>query len=290
MEQTNTMVENKELAGRVAQLIEILPPMPENIVRLMNARLDSPQDIKHVRSLIESDPGLCTDFLHLAADFSVGSDEVVETVEDAVRLIGVQPLVQLIAVTFARNSIRREFSQLVYLNDYFEHSRDISIACRILARLCKLPKHDCEMFTVAGLIHDIGRLVIMVAGNRLSVRLMGTSWDKMISVLPDEKRIMGLNHCEVGMQLCKKWNFSPVLQEGVLRHHTPLENAEFSFPGGIIFVAHFVSYSDLTGDILSTMLGTVFLANLNLPLTSFAKAQRVFHARVRSYHQDLPSA
>jgi hypothetical protein len=94
---------------------------------------------------------------------------------------------------------------------------------------------------------------------------------------------MGLNHCEVGMQLCKKWNFSPILQEGILRHHTPLENANFSFPGGIIFVSHFVSYSDLTGDILSTMLGTVFLANLNLPVADFAKAQRMFHARARSH-------
>jgi HD-like signal output (HDOD) protein len=290
MERVEKIEDKKELARRVAQLIEILPPMPENITRLMTARLDSPQDFKQVRSLIDNDPGLCTDLLHLAGDFSLGSNEVVETVDDAVRLIGIQPLVQLIGVAYARYSIRKEFAQLVYLNDYFEHSRDISIACRILAQLCKLPKHDCEMYTVAGLIHDIGRLVIMVAGNRLSVRLMGTSWDKMASVLPDEKQIMGLNHCEVGMQLCKKWNFSPILQEGILRHHTPLENADFSFPGGVIFVSHFVSYSDLTGDILSTMLGTVFLANLNLPITAFAEAQRLFHDRASSHPPDLPDA
>ena len=54
----------KKLARQVAGLIEVLPPMPENISRLMKADVDPHEGHKHVLALIADDPGLCTDFLH----------------------------------------------------------------------------------------------------------------------------------------------------------------------------------------------------------------------------------
>ena len=49
------------------------------------------------------------------------------------------------------------------------------------------------------------------------------------------KKILGLNHCEVGMQLCRKWNFSKLMQDGILRHHTPLIKNDLNYLGGLIF-------------------------------------------------------
>jgi HD-like signal output (HDOD) protein len=40
-----------------------------------------------------------------------------------------------------------------------------------------------------------------------------------------------LDHCRVGMQLCKKWNFSQLLQQAVLRHHSPLNDGDFDYLG-----------------------------------------------------------
>jgi len=278
MEQTRTIDEKKELAAKVAQLVQILPPMPENICRLMSASLDSGQVYKQIRSLVESDPGLCTDLLHLAGDFCLGSEQTVETIDDAVQQVGLEPLIQLIGVAYAKKTIRKQFAELRYLDEYFDHSRNISLCCQILASFHDMPQHKRQMYAVAGLIHDIGRLVIMIAANKTTVRLMGTSWDKMKTIIHDEKQILGLNHCEVGMQLCKKWNFSPILQEVVLRHHTPLIDQDFSFPGAMIFVSHFVSFSDFTGDILSAMLGPDLLTCLQMTVVDFAKAQKTFQS------------
>jgi len=273
------MEDKKKIAKKVAGLIKILPPMPENISRLMKAEAKPHEGQKQVLTMIASDPGLCTDLLHLACDFCKGTGRTVDTIDDAVKYIGTGPLVHLIAVSYTNKIIRKELSQLKYLEDYFEHSQDISLCCRILADICEIPAHEREMCAVAGLIHDIGRLIIMVASNKTSVRLVGTSWDKMKSVVGDETKILGLNHCDVGMQLCRKWNFSKIFQDGILRHHTPLIENDFNYLGGLIFLAHFVSFSDFTGDIISTVLGKELLDALEITPKQFIEAQQIYEMR-----------
>jgi HD-like signal output (HDOD) protein len=139
------------------------------------------------------------------------------------------------------------------------------------------------MCAVAGLIHDIGRLIILVASSKTSVRLIGTSWDKMKSVARNENEILGLNHCEVGMQLCRKWHFLKVLQDGILRHHTPLIKNDLNYLGGLIFVSHFISSSDFTGQIISTTLGQELLEALDLTEQKFLEAQQIYEIRIRKY-------
>lgn len=272
------MQEKEELAHKVALLINKLPPMPDNISRLMATEINSRQDYTEVLDLIENDPGLCADLLHLANDFCYDLGEIVETIDDAIQRIGIQPLVQLIGVSYAGNTIQEEFAALEHLNQYFEHSQDISRSCRILAEILEMPEHQREMYAVIGLIHDIGRLIIMIASNRISVPLMGTSWDKMISIVHDEKEIIGMDHCEVGMQLCSNWNFSPILNEGVLRHHTPLLGDDFNLTGAVIFVSHFVSFSDFTGQMLVEMLPAELLDRVNLSKNAFQKAQEIYNS------------
>jgi len=108
---------------------------------------------------------------------------------------------------------------------------------------------------------------------------LGTLWDKMASVVHDEKASLGTNHCDVGMQICRKWNFSPIIQEGVLRHHAPLVNSDFSFPGAVIFISHFLSASDPSGDIISTLLATKVLDKLKLSAADFDKAKDIYKSR-----------
>jgi hypothetical protein len=82
----------------------------------------------------------------------------------------------------------------------------------------------------------------------------------------------------VGQHLCRKWKFSEWLTEGVLRHHTPLTAAGFSFPGAMIFVAHFVSMSDLTGEIIASLLPTELLARLGLDTEALTAAKEKYFA------------
>jgi len=272
------MNKKRELSHKIRQIVGKLPLFPHDIDKLLKIAVKPSQDNVEILRLIKSDPGLSKELLQLARSY-YGTAEAIETIDDAVRCIGIQPLVQLIGVSYARSAIQEEFASLKYLNEYLDHSEDISIGCRILAEISNMSREQLEIYTVAGLVHDIGRLAIMVATNRTSAHVLGTLWDKMASVIHDEKTALGTNHCEVGMRICRKWNFSPVIQEGVSRHHTPLINSDFSFPGGLIFISHFLSASDPSGDIISRLLPAEIMGKLNLTAAYFNKARNIYKSR-----------
>jgi len=272
------MNKKRELSRKIRQIVGKLPLFPHDIDKLLKIAVKPSQDNVEILRLIKSDPGLSKELLQLARSY-YGTAEEIETIEDAVRHIGIQPLVQLIGVSYARGAIEEEFAALKYLNEYLDHSEDISIGCRVLAEVSDMPREQLEIYTVAGLIHDIGRLAIMVATNRTSAHVLGTLWDKMASVVHDEKAALGTNHCDVGMQICRKWNFSPIIQEGILRHHTPLIDNDFSFPCGLIFISHFLSASDPSGEIISTLLPAEILGKLNIIAADFDKARNIYKSR-----------
>lgn len=270
------MESKKKLESQVVELVQRLPPMPKNIDSLLRS---PEEDHRYEEELIElagQDPGLCADLLHLANSCYGTSGKHIETIAEAVSIVGYLPLIQLVGVWYAKGIILKEFSLLEHLDDYFLHSQEISLGCRILSELSGAKPHGSNVLAVAGLIHDMGRLVIMLASNRTTARLMGTPWDKMKSIIQDERDILGMDHCIIGEQICNKWSFSPYMQEGVLRHHSPLINNDFSYLGGMIFMTHFVTNSDFTGEMLCRMLPIELIDKLGLDSNDITKAREEY--------------
>jgi len=267
-----------ELARQITELVDRLPLFPHNIDELLTTAVKPTEDNKEILRLIESDPDLSAELLQVARSY-YGTVAEINTIEDAVNQVGLRALVQLIGISYARNAIYEEFNALKYLNEYIDHSENISMSCRILAEICGVPQDELEIYTVAGLIHDVGRLAIMVASNRTSAHVLGTLWDKMASVIHDENATLGTDHCEIGMRICQKWNFSSIIQDGVLRHHSPIYDSEFSFAGALIFVSHFLSVSDPSGEILSSLMASEVLNKLALTSSDFDKARDIYKSR-----------
>jgi len=270
-----------ELSRKITRLVDGLPLFPTDIDKLLVAAVKPSEDNTEILRLIESDTKLRGELLGLARCY-FGQKKDFETVEDAIGQVGIQPLVQLIGISYARDAIRQEFAALKYLHDYVDHAEDIYITCGILGEICSLPRDQREINALAGLVHDVGRLAIMVASNKTSARVLGTLWDRMVSVVHEEKATLGTNHCDVGARICRRWNFSPVIQDAVLRHHTPLMNGDFSFAGALIFISHFVSVSDPSGEILETLLATEVLNKLDLSAADFDNAKNIYKSRTQN--------
>jgi HD-like signal output (HDOD) protein len=271
----------EKVSRKITQLVDNLPLFPTDINQLLTAAVKPSEDGTELLRLIESDSKQRSELLALARSY-FGATGDFGTIEDAVRQIGVQPLVQLIGISYARDAIRQEFAALKYLNDYIDHGEDIYTASDILGGICSLPREQRQMHALAGLVHDVGRLAIMVAGNKTSGRVLGTLWDRMVSVVHEEKAELGMDHCDVGARICRRWNFSPVIQEAVRRHHSPIMNGDFSFSGALIFLSHFVSASDPSGEILATLLATKVLSKLDLTLIDFEKARDQYESRTQN--------
>jgi hypothetical protein len=116
---------------------------------------------------------------------------------------------------------------------------------------------------------------MIAAGRQQHTALFGTAPGEMFSIVHDERTAMGMDHCDVGMYICRNWSLSPVLQEGVLRHHSPLLSSDFSRPGAFIFIAHFVAMHDITGDILAETVPPETFTNLGLTPDAVGLARRL---------------
>ena len=274
------MESQKNFEDKVTEFIHRLPPMPGNVGELLNAANVQEMDDDELLAFVKQDPGLCADLLHLANTFSIRPEGHDNTIEEAVSSVGIKPLIQLIGVWYARNILAKEFNMLDHLNDYFQHSQEISLACRTMSEILEADEHDCQVAYVAGLIHDMGRLAIILLSNKATAPLLGTPCAMTNTIVDDERKLLGLDHCRVGMQLCKKWNFSPLLQQAVLRHHSPLIDSDFDYMGAIIFICHFVACSDFTGETLAAMLPFELLSRLKLTPESFVKTQQIYFARM----------
>ncbi len=272
------MKKKQEFGRKIIELVDGLPIFPHEIDKLLAAALKPSEERGEILRLMEKEPEARKELLELTRSY-YATDEEIETTEEAVERFGVQNLVQLIGLLYARRAIQEEFASLRYLNEYFDHSENISIGCHILAEHTGASREQVQLYTVSGLIHDIGRLAIMVARNRTSAHVLGTLWDKMASVVYDEEASVGTNHCEVGMRICRKWKFSPIIQEGVLRHHSPIVDSDFSIPGAIIFVSHFLSASDPSGDIVSSLSAGEVLSKLGLTRGDFDKSRYIYKSR-----------
>lgn len=262
----------KELSREIARLVERLPPLPGNVERLLAVGHDAATG--QWLEVVAEDPSLCSELLYWT-HACFGAERQAETIEDVSRCAGIESLVQLLAVSWADQALVREFSTQTTAT-LFAHSREISRICRILAQLTHAETNDRDRLTLSGLVHDVGRIVLLMAMRPETVALIGTTWDKMATIVQDEKTLLGLDHCDVGAQLCRKWNFAPFLQEGVLRHHSPLVNTDLSYPGAMVFVSHFVSGNDFTGDIIARLLPPELLERLGLSAALFDEARGLY--------------
>ena len=258
---------NREaLEKTVSGLIRSMPPSDISVFHLLEAARDNVSPAG-VAEIIASDPNLCADLLYLANSPCwrvAGATEPIDTIEDALEAVGVDPLVMLVGPSYVRHAIKPKIVESKLWHEYEQHSRDISAVCRKLSEILGMSEHDQHKYCAAGLTHDIGRAVIMLAGEPSAASLVGTSPDKLDEIVKSEEEIYGMNHCHIGEKLFKKWRVSKIMSEGILRHHSPMVDDDFCLPGAIIFVSHFVTMSDFTGEIIAKMLPTNLLDALHL--------------------------
>lgn len=228
-----------EVAERIVRQVEALPPMPATALRLRAAAADPNVNFSRLVPLIERDPGLCADLLRFANSAAYGVGHPVETVEEAVLYFGMDNLTEFILLSFSNRLVRESFRMLRHLDDFFAHSEEVSTACVMLAREAGLSRHEQDVCKVAGLLHNVGKLVLALATKEWGAELLGTPWSDRQAMMTEEESRYGFSHCEVGAQLCRKWQFPPKLLEAILHHHRPLVD------GAAIPLATFVYLGEL---------------------------------------------
>jgi putative nucleotidyltransferase with HDIG domain len=198
---------------RVLQKIKELPPLPlvvQKLIKVMDSDMSSAEDISRVLS---SDQAMASKVLKLVNSSFYGLSGQVSTISRAVVILGVGAIRNL-ALGLSVAKIMSRGGQGAVQMAFWEHSLANAAAAETLARAKGYI--DPEEAFVAGLLHDIGHLVFLLALPEEFTAIMQGDHNH---ILEREKEITGLTHAQAGQKLLKHWKLPRNLEQAIRFHH-----------------------------------------------------------------------
>lgn len=205
----------EEVVRSVSQVAS-LPEMHLRLLEVMNNPRSSALDMARV---ISRDPGLTSRLLKRSNSAFYGVGNTVATVTRAITVVGVGQLRELSLGTSVVRMFNRLPQDLMDMDAFWKHSVLVGVLARELARLLGLT--DTEEVFVAGLLHDVGR-VLLVAALPVEYRktlLFARAARRWLTTVEQEQ--LGFTHAQVGGALFRSWGLPKSLSAVAEFHHHP---------------------------------------------------------------------
>jgi putative nucleotidyltransferase with HDIG domain len=234
-------VSPEEMVAGVSHLVSL----PEVYLRLNQVINDPDHDAGQVGEVIAHDPALTARLLRIVNSAYYGLASNIELVSRAVSVIGEDDLRNLVLATSTVQGFDRLPNELVDIRLFWSHSVHTGIIARLLSRHCNI-LHRERMF-VAGLLHDIGKLILYFAEPEWSQQVLLDASENDGMLFRAEQRKFGYTHADVGGALMEAWNLPDTLIETVRLHHDPLQANNHPVETAIVHIANAVVGSLVPG-------------------------------------------
>ena len=232
----------------IERLINGIPSMGSyaGVIAELETVIDDPNStLAHVGATIEKDPAFTARLLRLGNSSFYGFPSRLETVAEAISLIGIQQVQDLIIATKVISIFEGVASEIVNMESFWKHCLACGVGARSLAIAKRIPK--TETFFVAGLLHDVGRLVLFSQAPRTAAEIFALYQQREGLLRDAESRVLGFDHAQVGEELLRAWRFPPTLIHAVGYHHHPLSTPLFQNEAALVHVADYVVHAMQVG-------------------------------------------
>jgi len=206
------MQEKAEVKRRVKR-IKNLPTLP-GIVQKISSMVESPHTSSaDVGRLISQDQVLSAKVLRMANSAFFGMSRKISSITQALVILGFDVVKGLVLTSSVFEMMKQSMVGL------WEHSVGCAAAAGVIAR--RLGRPDAEEILVAGLLHDLGKVVLSLEMPKEMAAIMKAAQTKQISFYEAEGEVLGFNHQDVGLWLSEHWNLPDNLSEPMRYHHQP---------------------------------------------------------------------
>lgn len=232
------MTESKAIS--IEQQLESLPPLPTTVANVLAVTNNPESSANDLVKAILPDQTMCIAVLKIANSVLYGRPKKVSSLETAVTVLGFNEVQNIVLAKAAVKAFHPIFkTHEIDLNVFWDHSFTCGLAARIIGEHINLPSGQ---FFVAGLLHDIGKLAMLLAfGRRYDTGrwLAGMSGDER---LQQEKQHFSITHDVVGSRLLQRWQFPDNLITAVQYHHSSGEAEKLQGYPLVIQLADFLAH------------------------------------------------
>lgn len=197
-----------------------LPPIPSVAVTLLGLLSKEQVGIAEVSAAIAADAAIAAELLRAANTAHYGIRGEVTSIQHAATLLGLERIRALAATV----GLRRYLGQALRMPAVLRCWRH-NLACAFGAEqiALRLGGNPADAYT-AGLMHDIGRLALVVAHPQAYPAFLDTTTASGMALLDAERALLGIDHCEAGHWFTQQLLLPQVFQD-VARHHHDLDAA-----------------------------------------------------------------
>jgi putative nucleotidyltransferase with HDIG domain len=229
----------------VISKVRDLPSLPVIVMELLDTIGKEDIDIRTLADKVSRDQALTAKTLRLANSSFYGLQRKVTTIPQAISVLGFQTVRTLITAAAVTGSFTANAHSKFNFHAFWRHSLATAITARSLARHTHVNQ---EYAFMAGLLHDIGRLVLVTCFPEQYDEALAYRDQQDCYVSEAELERLGAEHTVVGGALAEHWKFPPVIQKAVVHHHAP-EAQETGSLAAIVHVADVIAHGlDLSGD------------------------------------------
>lgn len=230
------------MAGSARELVETGPQLaspPLVYDRLVTAIQDPRSRSTDIANVLREDPALSARVLRVVNSAFFAFPKRIETVSQAVTVVGTAQIRDLALATSVITAFKDVPRDLVDMVGFWSHSLACGVAARVLAS--HLREYNIERYFVAGLIHDVGRLVMYIREGDTSRESIELARDKSMDLFRAEQETFGFNHAQVGGYLLDSWNLPSSFREAVAYHHSPARAREYPREAATVHIADIIA-------------------------------------------------
>jgi len=202
--------------------IDTLPSVPPLYLKMVEL-LDSPYtSLDQIGAVIGKDMGMCAKVLQIANSAFFGRCQRISNPAEAAGLLGFNLIKGLSLTVSIFQADHSTGAPGFRLEELWQHSLRVSVFAERIARLTASADRELhEQAQTAGLLHDLGRLVIArkLPGGYQAVRELCSL--KGIQPIEGEREVFGATHAELGAYILALWGLPQAVVEAVAFHHSP---------------------------------------------------------------------
>ena len=219
------LLSNEALKTIVSRLRSV-PSLPTIYDELMSVLRKEDPPISQIEKIIAKDVGMAAKILQLANSAFIGARGRVSSLLQAVSMIGTETVRTLVLSVHVFSHFDNNSEIAPFLPALWQHSVSTAALAQKIATAQGAPKGVIDESFTGGLLHDIGKVVLLSEMPRQYRPILEKSSGEVSTL---ELQQLGCTHAQVGAYLISIWGLPVPLVRAVAFHHSPTEAAENSF-------------------------------------------------------------
>lgn len=198
--------------------IKNLKPIPAIVNQIIEIVDEPGSSMKDIAKIIKYDPAVTANLLKICNSAYFGLKEPAESVEDAVSLLGVDQIVELVLMKSGASVMTEKLDGYGFVRGaMWKYSVSSALIAKQIAN--RLSMENKNTIFTASLLKDIGKTILDKFVSDCFEKINTLVLNHNMSFIDAEKKVIGVDHAELGAMIAKIWKFSPKMVNIIRKHH-----------------------------------------------------------------------